>query len=65
MHYDNQYTAQYMAGESDRQVRELEYQLAKLTKEKEQLENELEKLKKYLEWIEKLFLLTHPYSISE
>ena len=41
MHYDNQYTAQYMAGESDRQVRELEYQLAKLTKEKEMLASKL------------------------
>ena len=44
MHYDNQHTAQYMAGESARQVSELEFQLDKITKEKEQLEKELVKL---------------------
>ena len=54
MYYDNQHTAQYMAEQSDLQVRELEYQITKLKKEKEKLENELVKLKEYLEWVEKL-----------
>ena len=53
MHYDNQYTAQYMEQQANLEVADLKWKVRKLEIEKALLEDELEKLKQHLEIINK------------